>query len=159
MGITLNHQNEFWLWTWVISKPEMVYTGVHYLGDFIRDGKSKHYWLQDLMLKWEHNIHTLIKTRGDIPRKVTLRWSVQSTWSGYFCRAWQKNGIRIHRSGEASLGNIFSLPLLWKIEISPTHCGKFNYNDGREIRPRPTKPGDVSRWKITKFITWEHRVD
>ena len=65
----------------------------------------------------------------------------------------ERHRIRVCGSEEATLGNLFALSFLWKIEISPTHCRNLKYDDDQEIRPRPTGPGDISQQEIPKFAT------
>ena len=58
----------------------------------------------------------------------------------------KKHGVCVRRSGEVFSGKLFLNSLLLRnIEISSTHCRNFKYDAGQEIRPEPTKSGDVSR--------------
>ena len=45
--------------------------------------------------------------------------------------------MRVCGIGGASSVNLFSLPLLWKIEIYLIHLTNFKYNSGQDSRPGP----------------------
>ena len=66
-------------------------------------------------------------------------WSLLTFWQGLFAKCDKKHGIRVHRSEEASSGNLFPSPLLRKIEISLIHCKNLKHDAGKEIRTGPTK--------------------
>ena len=57
----------------------------------------------------------------------------------------KKYGMRVCGSEKYYSGNLFSSPLLRKIEISPIHCNNIKYITGQEIRHGPTKYSDVIR--------------
>ena len=58
-------------------------------------------------------------------------WFARSNQNGYFSTRDKRRGTRILGSEEYSLGNLFDLSFLWKIEISSTHCRNLKYNAGQ----------------------------
>ena len=65
-------------------------------------------------LIWKRTFEWSTKQWWNIPRKVTIRWSVRSIWSGYFSTCEEKYGICVRRSVEYSSGNL--LPCIFFIK-------------------------------------------
>ena len=118
--------------------------GMYYLGVFIWGDESKRDSLLYCTLKWENNTETIKETAKKYHQESysTEVHTIQPEW--IFLQRMTIQGIYLRRSGEDSLGNLFALPIIRKIEISPTHCRNFKYDSSQEIRPRPTRPGDIS---------------
>ena len=65
-----------------------VCTGTRYLGGCIRENRSKRDWLREHTLAGGGRTSAqLAKLQGNIPRRVTPQWYVQSNYSGYFYNA------------------------------------------------------------------------
>ena len=61
--------------------------GARYLWGYIGNNKSKRNWLRERTLTWEKISTRSEKPRGNIIRRVTPQWCVQSNKSGYFYNA------------------------------------------------------------------------
>ena len=97
---------------------------------------------------------------GEIPPGQLLHGGLcNPTGNHIFATCDKRHRICVRGSGEYSLGNLFDLSFLWKIEISPTHCRNLKYDVGQERRLRSTRPSGIIQQKIPKFDILEQRYD
>ena len=127
-----------------------VCTGARYLGDFIGYDESKCYWLKYWMLKWEKN-RAITKTVGVSLGELRQGGLSDTIVTYIFSTRDKRHRISICGSGEHSWGIIVASSVLWKIEISPTHCSNLKYYSGQLSWPRSTRPGDILQREISKF--------
>ena len=71
----------------------------------------------------------------------------------------KRHWTRVHGSGENSLGRLFALSCLRKIEISPIYCRDLKYDSVQEIQHRPTRSGDIIQQEIPQFVTFYQKAD
>ena len=117
---------------------------MRYLGNFIRDNDSKRDWLQYHRAIWENDICMTRKTGVKYTQEIhtAVAQAIQLEW--IFLQHVKKHGIRVCGSGEDYSGNLFALPILRKIKISPIHCRNLKYIFVKKSRSGTIKPGELN---------------
>ena len=106
----------------------------------------------------EHS-HNQINGGEIYPRKLCRGCTCDPIGVNIFIARHKEYMICFRRRREAYLGNIFTAPFLWKIEISHTPLRNSKYDASQEGQPRPPKSHDVRKRKIHKFATCKHGAD